>query len=71
MSLENIALALVLTSGIVTTLLTINAVARAAFGENKHREPPPGSDQPRRAAAEQRRYAAGDTPTRAANTREK
>jgi len=70
MSLENVALALVLTSGIVTTLLTINAVARAAFDENKRREPPPDPDQPRR-AAEQRRYAAGDTPTRAVNTREK
>jgi len=45
MSLENIALALVLASGIVTTLLTINAVARAAFESGKNegddRKPPP------------------------------
>jgi hypothetical protein len=65
MSLENVALALVLTSGIVTTLLTVRAITRgAASGDDKR------PDQSRR-DAEQRRYAAGDTPTRAANTREK
>ena len=53
MSLENVALALVLTGGIVTTLLTINALARALDDA--------GAAQSRR-DAEERRYAARDTP---------